>query len=328
MRYFLAVIDHGSINAAANAVGVAQPTISQAMRSLERELKTPLFHRIGRGMVPTSAGYALVGPARTILRDIATAGGSVPDAQGHLRGRVDVRAHPAVSAGMLPRVVAEFHRRHPKVRVTLGAMYDESRVASLLRNAVCEIVVTHLPLGDDSHDETTPEHGLEILELGTQVYAIALPPEEGSPPEGELRWDELDSPMVVVPQGTAHAGRIFRSMSPRQQARPPAVVLQNREARLAFALAGVGPTWIEQSMTQVALERGARVRTMEPPLPAPYGMVFDPEALSPAATAFVEVAREVVGQTAASDGGEDWSAAAEGSADRIVARNSAPAGES
>ncbi|MEX0428418.1 LysR family transcriptional regulator [Nocardioides sp. DS6] len=322
VRYFLAVIDHGSINSAANAVGVAQPTISQAMRSLERELKTPLFHRIGRGMVPTSAGHALVGPARTILRDIATAAGSVPDAEGHLRGRVDIRAHPAVSTGMLPRAVAEFHRRHPKVRVTIGTMYDESRVASLLRNAVCEIVVIHLPLDDDPDD--TAEPGLETLELGTQVYRVALPPDEDSPTEGTLRWDELDSPMVVVPQGTSHASRIFRAMSPRQQARPPAVVLQNREARLAFALAGVGPTWIEQSMTQVALERGGRVRTMEPPLPAPYGMVFEPDRLSPAAAAFVEVCRELVGQSSAGAG----SGAGGGPSGQSAATNASPAGES
>ncbi|MEP9385062.1 LysR family transcriptional regulator [Nocardioides sp. KR10-350] len=324
LRYYLAVIDHGSINAAANAVGVAQPTISQAMRSLERELKTPLFHRIGRGMVPTSAGHALVSPARKVLRDIATAAGSVPDAEGHLRGRVDVRAHPAVSTGLLPRLVAEFHRRHPKVRVTIGTMYDESRVASLLRNAVCEIVVTHLPLGAGGEREhAADERELDVLELGTQVYAIALPPEEGSPARGTLRWDELDSPMVVVPQGTYHAGQLFRAMSPQQQARRPAVVLQNREARLAFALAGVGPTWIEQSATEVALQRGARIRTMEPPLPAPYGLVYDSDSLSPAAAAFVELAAQLAEtDTSASSGSP---AASEGSS---VARNAEAAGGS
>ncbi|WP_155892983.1 helix-turn-helix domain-containing protein, partial [Intrasporangium chromatireducens] len=52
MRYFLTVVDHGSVNATANALGVAQPTISQALRSLERELRTRLFHLIGRGTVP------------------------------------------------------------------------------------------------------------------------------------------------------------------------------------------------------------------------------------------------------------------------------------
>jgi len=324
VRYFVAVFDHGSINAAASAVGVAQPTISQALRSLERELKAPLFHRIGRGMVPTSAGYALAAPARRMLRDIVTAAGAVPDADGNLRGRLDLRAHPAVSTGLLPAIIAEFHRRHPKVKVTIAAMHDETRAPELLRNAACEIVVAHLPLppGDEA-DGHAGADGLETAVLDTQEYALALPPEEGSPPLASLPWKDLDAAMAVVPQGAAHAGRMFAAMSARQQARRPAVVLANREARLAFALAGVAPTWIERSMTNTALSRGARVRTMEPPLPAPYGLVFDRDSLSPAAAAFVGVARQVAARAGAA--AQDGAAA---QARDATSRNSAAAGDS
>jgi DNA-binding transcriptional LysR family regulator len=291
VRYFVAVFDHGSVNAAASAVGVAQPTISQALRSLEREFKGPLFDRIGRGMVPTSAGYAFAGPARRMLRDIVTASGAVPDAEGNLRGRVDIRAHPAVSTGLLPTIVAEYHRRHPKVRVTIATMYDETSATALLRNADCEIVVAHLPLarGDER---------LRTLELGVQEYALALPPDPGSPPLAALPWEDLDEPMVVVPQPAVHADRIFTALSPRQQVRRPAVVLESREARLAFARAGVAPVWLERSMTDLALDQGVRVRTMEPPLPGPFGLVFDAESLSPAAAAFVRVAAEMAAQVA------------------------------
>lgn len=293
IRYFIAVVDHGSINAAADAIEVTQPTISQALRSLERELKTALFYRIGRGMVPTSAGHALIGPARTILRDMATAGSSVPDAEGNLHGRVDVRAHPAVITGMLPRVIAEFHRRHPQVRVTVATMYDEGSVPALLRDAVCELLVVHLPLiaGVEGSDRS---QGLTILELGTQVYDIALPP-DGKPRIGVTRWADLDEEMVVVPQGTLHAQRLYDAMTPRQQGRRPAVVITSREARLAFCLAGVGATWIERSARERALQHGARVHAMDPEIPAPYGLIYQDETLSPAARAFVDVAVELCG---------------------------------
>jgi len=320
VRYFLAVIDHGSINAAATAVGVAQPTISQALRSLERELKTPLFHRIGRGMVPTSAGYALVGPGRKILRDITTAAGSVPDAEGRLRGRLDVRAHPAVSTGLLPRLVTEFHRRHPKVQVSVLPLYDEGAVAALVHDAECDVVVVHLPLEDDSA-------GLEVLELGTQVYDVALPPGSEETPDRSLRWDELTGAMVVVPHGTSHAAQLYRAMSPEQQRRRPAVVLQNREARLAFTLAGVGPTWVERSATEVAKERGALIRRMEPPLPRPFGLAYDAGTLSPVARAFVETATEIAARATA-EAGAQTAAGVDGSGDASAARNAAPAGES
>ena len=290
VRYFLAVVDQGSVNAAAGAVGVAQPTISQALRALERELRTPLFHRIGRGMVPTSAGHALVGPARKILRDMATAAGFVPDSEGQLRGHLDVLCHPALGTGLVPQLVAAYHRLHPRVGVTIGTLQDEGAVSDLLQDAVCEVVITHLPFAGAPTAGDAPQR-LEVVELGSQEYWVAYPPDAEAPPHDPMAWDELDAPMVTVPQGGRHAEQIFREMTPEQQVRRPAVILQNREARLAFTLAGVGATWIERSQAEVARSRGAEVRALEPALPARFGLVFEPATLSPAASAFVSLAR-------------------------------------
>src|SRR6478735_11877555 len=65
----LAVFDHGSVTGAAKALHLAQPSVSETLRRTERELGTPLFHRVGRRLVPTPAGEAFVGPARQLLRD-------------------------------------------------------------------------------------------------------------------------------------------------------------------------------------------------------------------------------------------------------------------
>lgn len=296
VRYFLAVVDQGSINAAAGAVGVAQPTISQALRALERELHTPLFHRIGRGMVPTSAGHALIGPARKILRDMATAAGTVPDSEGHLRGHLDVLIHPALGSGNLPRLVAAYHARHPRVDVTIATLQDESLVTTLLEDAVCEVVVTHLPFAGEGTPQVE-ESGLETVHLGTQEYWIAYPPGAQAPPHDPMGWDQLNTSMVTVPHGGRHAEEIYRAMTPEQQVRRPAVVLQNREARLAFALAGVGPTWIERSQAEAARAQGAEVRALHPRLETAYGLVFERPTLSPVAAAFVELASEIGGSS-------------------------------
>jgi DNA-binding transcriptional LysR family regulator len=291
VRYFLAVVDRESVNAAASALGVAKPTISQAIRSLERDLGTPLFHRIGRGMVPTSAGYALVGSARRILRGIAAAEGAVRDREGQLRGRLDIYAIPAVSIGRLPRLISEYHRRHPKVPISIGKPADEAAVAPLLRNGQCEIVVTHLPI-HDTRDRHQGDQPLDIIELGSQEYWIAYPPDSEIPDHNPLGWDELpDIPLVIVPPGTAHAGEIGEMMAAAGRLKPPAAVLWNRESRLAFALAGVGATFIERSFAGAASALGAQVRACTPPLSRPYGLVFDSDGLSPAAAAFVELAR-------------------------------------
>ncbi|WP_342768605.1 LysR family transcriptional regulator [Amycolatopsis palatopharyngis] len=56
---------------AANALHVAQPSLSQTIRVLERDLGTALFHRFGRRLVLTQAGHALIEPARQIVRGLA-----------------------------------------------------------------------------------------------------------------------------------------------------------------------------------------------------------------------------------------------------------------
>jgi len=77
LRYFLAIVDEGGVTAPAVALHVAQPSLSQALRSLERELGAELFVRVGRGLALTSAGRALIGPARQVLLTIEAARAAV-----------------------------------------------------------------------------------------------------------------------------------------------------------------------------------------------------------------------------------------------------------
>ncbi|MGH3349602.1 MAG: LysR family transcriptional regulator [Nocardioides sp.] len=291
LRYFLAVVDHDSVHAAATALGVAQPTISQALRSLERELGTALFHRIGRGMVPTSAGLTMVGSARRILRGVAAAEGAVRDREGQLHGRLDLSTIPALGTGLVPSLVAEYRRRYPKVLISIGKLSDDDPTVAL-RSGRCEIVVTHLPYADVARP-TSREQQLDVLELGTQEFWIAFPEGSDIPAHDPIGWEELpDIPLVIVPPGGSHSEEIVRTMAAAGRLRPPAAVLQNREARLSFALAGVGGTFIERSLAGFARARGAEVRSFTPALSRRYGLVFEPARLSPAAEAFVELARE------------------------------------
>src|SRR5690348_10161914 len=90
LEYFLAVVDHGGMSAAAAALHLSQPSLSQAIRGLERDLGVPLFHRVGRRVVPSAAGEALVPPARQVLRDLRTARASVDAVRGLDGGRLDI----------------------------------------------------------------------------------------------------------------------------------------------------------------------------------------------------------------------------------------------
>src|SRR5262245_13997027 len=73
IRDFLAVVESGSIRAAARKLGVAQPTITKSVRSLETELHVQLLGRNARGIVPTASGRAFFARARVAQSELRKA---------------------------------------------------------------------------------------------------------------------------------------------------------------------------------------------------------------------------------------------------------------
>ena len=113
LRLFLAVVDEGGFTRAAQAEFVSQPSVSQAIRELEAELGTPLFHRVGRGVTLTAAGEALVGPARQTLRDVETARAAVAAVGGLEAGRLDLCALPTLAVDPVAPLTGAFRTAHP-----------------------------------------------------------------------------------------------------------------------------------------------------------------------------------------------------------------------
>src|SRR5262245_31833113 len=115
LRYLVAVADEGSITAAARATLVAQPSLSQAVKALERSLGARLLHRVGRGVVLTSTGEAVVAAARDALRAADAVTAAVASADGLLAGRLDLVSLPTLAVDPLAPMLGELRRRHPQV---------------------------------------------------------------------------------------------------------------------------------------------------------------------------------------------------------------------
>ena len=292
LEYFLAVRDHGSINAAAAQMGVAQPTISQALRGLEREFGIELFHRIGRGMVPTSAGHALAGPARRLLRDVAATASSVSEHEGNLAGVIEIASAPSLAMGPVVELIAEFHRALPRAQVHLKWLRSDASSRDMLRDGDVEMVLTHLPLETVTRGRPGDPQ-LVALQLGVQEYWYAMPPTLAHllpPGDGPIELGDLpDIPLVVVPEGSL-SGEIEAALTAAGRARPPAAVLEHREARMAFVAAGVGATFLERAMAESASARGIVCRPVVPAMRRPFGFVYDADELSPVGSALIDLA--------------------------------------
>ncbi|MGI9049682.1 MAG: LysR family transcriptional regulator, partial [Rubrobacteraceae bacterium] len=133
LEYFVAVAEEANFTRAAERVRAAQPGVSAQVRKLERELGQALLDRSGRAVRLTEAGAAVLPYARAALAAVDGARLAVDELAGLLRGRVAVGTVTSTSSRDLdlPGLLADFHRDHPGVEITLSEDDSESMVGAL-----------------------------------------------------------------------------------------------------------------------------------------------------------------------------------------------------
>ena len=145
LRFFLAVIDYEGFSKAAEQLYIAQPSLSQAIAGLERELGVALFHRVGRGVKPTDAGLNLIGPARQVLRDLATAQSAMDAVKGITTGRVEIITMPSPGVEPLSTIMQQFVAHHPDITLSVDAAFVPEEVLHAVRTGACEIGLLGAP---------------------------------------------------------------------------------------------------------------------------------------------------------------------------------------
>lgn len=118
-RYFVAVADLGSFTRAAEKCLIAQPSLSQQIIKLERELGRPVFERLGRKIRLTDAGRALYAQAVEILASVDAVRDRVADSANPHHGSIAIGAIPTVAPYLLPPILRDFGRRFPLASVAL-----------------------------------------------------------------------------------------------------------------------------------------------------------------------------------------------------------------
>jgi len=281
VEYFLAVFDHDGVSRAAIALRVSQPSLSQGLRALERELGAELFHRVGRRMIPTPAGHSFVNHARRMMRDATTTRSVVASALGLSGGRLDLVGEAALLSDPVAPLIGQFRRDHPQVQVRLTAPQAESALVQTVRGGVSELGFAYLP---------QPLDGIEMQVIDTHEIFLVSPP--GSPGDGtpiaieELRGIRL----VAVPRGSAQRD-FFDKLLQAADVRPGmAVHVAQREAVLPMIISGAGPSVLPTPRAEEAARRGATVRRFSPPIYRDIGLFHRTGDLSPAADAFCALA--------------------------------------
>lgn len=194
LAYLVALAESGSFTRAADAVGVAQPTLSRQLRVLEDELGAPLVQRGGReGVTLTAAGAVVLPLARRMLADADRARTGVAELIGLQRGRVRVGATPSLCIGVLADVLRVFHARHPDVALQLDESGSQPLVRRLVRGELDVALVIVPTTGIDPALHTTP-----VLR---ERLSVASPASERQlSARGSMTVHELARRPLVVPR--------------------------------------------------------------------------------------------------------------------------------
>lgn len=147
LRVFVAVVELGSIAAAAQREHLAAAAISRRIAELEQALGSPLLVRNARGIRPTAAGLSLMGLARGALHALDEIPLQMQDFATGLRGQVRVFANISAITQFLPADLARFRQAYPEVRVVLEESNSAATVQAVADNAADIGVFTDYPHG-------------------------------------------------------------------------------------------------------------------------------------------------------------------------------------
>jgi DNA-binding transcriptional LysR family regulator len=138
LRYFGAVVQHGSIRAAAEALHVAQSAVSRQLQSLEQELDVQLIERRARGIAPTPAGELLYRYWRDASFHVERLRSEIDALQGLRRGNVRIATVESLTTSLLPDAIDTFRAQHPGVTFEV-MMSGSDGVAQAVRSGEAEM---------------------------------------------------------------------------------------------------------------------------------------------------------------------------------------------
>jgi DNA-binding transcriptional LysR family regulator len=190
LRIVGAIAEHGSITAAAVALGFSQPAVSQHLRRAEQRLGLALAERVGRSVRLTEAGEVLARHARTITNAFDAAAGELAELSGLRAGRVRLAGFPTASSTVVPKLVKELAEKHPGLSVSYLEAEPPEAVEAVRAGAV-DVAITFSYPGDrvDPHQESA--QGLAVDSLWQDEMLVALPASHPAAAHERVSIDEL-----------------------------------------------------------------------------------------------------------------------------------------
>jgi DNA-binding transcriptional LysR family regulator len=294
---FLAVAEELSFSRAAARLGYVQSSVSAQVAALERELGAPLFDRLGRRIALTDAGRVMLRYSGKLLRLAEEAREAVADAgvgSGEVTGTLTVSAPETLLTYRLPRLLALFHERYPKVRLSVRPS-AVGRLMGSMRRAVQEGGVDVAFVLDGPVEVP----GLSVEPLLEESVSVIAPTDHVLASAASVAPKDLSGETVLLPEAPEYGSCAYRGQFERQLGvagvvPPEKMEFQSIEAVKQCVAAGMGVSVLINVAVDAELgDSKLTALPWEKPFEVFTQMVWHEERWqSPALRAFVDAALE------------------------------------
>ena len=281
---FLAVAKAGSFRAAAEAMHLSQPALSQHVAEMERELGTRLFDRLGRKVALTEAGRVLEDHAHRLFASLASAREAVADLSGLKRGSLVLGASTTPGIYVLPGIIAAFQEKYPGVALSLRIANSALIEEQIRRNELDLGVVGGHPL----------RLGEECVAAGLlDELVLIVPPSHPWARRREIQPSLLEAERLLVrEEGSATRQVTERALQRAGGHIKASMELGHTEAIKQAVMAGLGIAFvsIHAIRGEVAVGRLRAVRLKGLRIQRHFHIIHnEARTLSTSARAFIEL---------------------------------------
>jgi DNA-binding transcriptional LysR family regulator len=250
LEVFLAVVKHLNFTRAGEEVHLSQPSVSVRIRRLEDELQVKLFEQVNKKVVRLEASRILESHARRAVSALADARRAIEDLKGLEFGSLRIGASTTPGMYLVPRIIAEFKRKHPTISVSLSTKNTREIEIDVIKNEFdIGFVGGHL-VGDN----------IEWLPWRTDEIVLIAPPNHLLAKRKQIKPSELAKEKLLYrEQGSATQAEVERKLTALNLHLESAADLDNPEAVKQAAANGLGIAFVSQFAVETELKAGTLV---------------------------------------------------------------------
>jgi len=266
LEYFMMVAKELHFSRAAEKLNIAQPTLSQQIKSLENQVGVLLFDRIGKRTALTEAGKILLQHSQRVFFEIDQAQAALRDLSGLQRGTLTVGSLLTCTSYLLPPAIMNFKQLYPNIELSVVGLSTEDISNGIFQNEL-DVGVTFLPIVEEE---------LESIPLFSEELSVAAPLTHPLADKKEMSMKELeDLPIVLLPK-SFHLRKLIDRYCEKQQIKLNIMLeMTTIESLIEMVTKGIGITILPTPyLNYLQNETFATLRLTDPTPKRNIGFVY------------------------------------------------------